>query len=302
MKTAIIVLNYNDSDNTINFVNSVLEYNLLDKIIVVDNLSTKENEFDKLKKLENIKVEVIRANKNGGYAYGNNFGLKYLDEKYSNEYDYVIISNPDVSVDEESIKIVIDEMKKNKNIAIASPRMYFTSGPARRAAWKKRTFSIDVANSTRLMQLILFPLFKKGEYSKKEYSNDVLDVQNIAGSFFIANHEIFKSIGYFDENTFLFYEEDIIGFKLKDKGYKIQIFNKLHFMHYESKSIGKVMNLFKKNDILFDSRIYYHKKYNNIGKIGIAVFQVLRICRKIELLFEIPIRKISNKIIKKVGV
>ena len=38
-------------------------------------------------------------------------------------------------------------MKKNKNIAIASPRMYFTSGPARRAACKKRTFSIHSAMS-----------------------------------------------------------------------------------------------------------------------------------------------------------
>lgn len=295
MKTAIIVLNYNDSKNTINFVNSILNYDVLDKIIVVDNLSTKENELEKIKKLECGKVDVISSDKNGGYAYGNNFGLRYLDEKYQNEFKYVIISNPDVSVEEKSIATVINKMEQDEKIALASPRMFFISGPARRAAWKKRTFLIDVANSTRLMQLILFPLFKKGEYSKKEYSNDVLNVQNIAGSFFIANHEIFKSINYFDENTFLFYEEDIISEKLKEKGYKILLFNNIHFMHYESKSIGKVMNLFKKIDILFDSRIYFHKTYNHVGIIGQALFQFLRICRKIELLIEIPFRKLINK-------
>lgn len=295
MKTAIIVLNYNDSKNTINFVNSILNYDVLDKIIVVDNLSTKENELEKIKKLECGKVDVINSDKNGGYAYGNNFGLRYLDKKYQNEFKYVIISNPDVSVEEKSIATVINKMEQDKKIALASPRMFFISGPARRAAWKKRTFLIDVANSTRLMQLILFPLFKKGEYSKKEYSNDVLNVQNIAGSFFIANHEIFKSIDYFDENTFLFYEEDIISEKLKEKGYKILLFNNIHFMHYESKSIGKVMNLFKKIDILFDSRIYFHKTYNHVGIIGQALFQFLRICRKIELLIEIPFRKLINK-------
>ena len=55
---------------------------------------------------------------------------------------------------------------------------------------------------------------------KVEYDmlQDILDVENIAGSFFIARHDIFKAIGYFDENTFLFYEEDILGEKIKEKG------------------------------------------------------------------------------------
>ena len=296
MKTAIIVLNYNDSENTINFVNSVLSYNILDKIIVVDNLSTRENEFDKLVILKNEKVEVIQSDKNGGYAYGNNFGLKYIDGKYPNDFKFVIISNPDVSIEEENIKKVIENMETDEKVAIASPRMYFVSGPARRAAWKERTFLIDIANSTRVLQLLLYPIFKKGEYSKKEYSKGILDVENIAGSFFIANHDIFKKIGYFDENTFLFYEEDIIGYKLKKSGYKIQIVNNINFMHYESKSIGKVMNLFKKIDILFDSRIYYQKTYNNVGTFGIFIFKLLKIFRKIELLIEIPIIKIIHKI------
>ena len=111
MKTAIIVLNYNDSKNTVNFVNKVVKYDILEKIIVVDNLSSKENEFEELKSLECEKVDVIRTDKNGGYAYGNNYGLKYIDEKYD-DIEYVIISNPDVGIKEEDIITAIKHLEK----------------------------------------------------------------------------------------------------------------------------------------------------------------------------------------------
>lgn len=298
MKTAIIVLNYNDSENTINFVKSVLNYKVLEKIVVVDNLSPKDNEFEKLLELSCDKVDVIRTDKNGGYAYGNNFGLRYIDEKYGEEIQYVIISNPDVYVSEENISNTIEHMEKNRDVAICAPRMHFITGPARRAAWKKRTFFIDIANSTRITEFLLYPLLKKGEYSKDEYKKDALYVDNIAGSFFIARHDIFKSVSYFDENTFLFYEEDILGDKIKEAGYKIQILNNINFMHYESKSIGKIMNLYKKMDILFDSKIYYHKKYNNVNGIKIFIINFLRYVRKFELIFEVPILKLSKNIRK----
>lgn len=296
MKNAIIILCYNDSKNTINYVNSILEYNILDKIIVVDN-NSKEDEAKKLECLKNIsnKLEVIRTSSNGGYAYGNNVGLKYLDEKCSDDFDYVIISNPDVFVEENSIVKTIDYMNKNKNVAIASPRMNFVTGPARRAAWKKRTFAIDIAGSVRINEFLLYPLLKKGEYTKKDYGKEVLKVDNVAGSFFVADFNKFKEVGFFDEGTFLFYEEDILSEKLIKKGYDIVLLNDINFMHYESKTIGKVMNLYRKMDILFDSKVYYHKKYNNAGIFKIMFLNILRCIRKIELLIEIPILKLRRK-------
>lgn len=294
MKAAIIVLNYNDSKNTVNFVDKVLKYDILEKIIVVDNLSTKENEFEILKSLECEKVDVIRTDKNGGYAYGNNYGLRYIDEKYD-DIEYVIISNPDVEIKESDIITTIKHLEKEENVAICSPRMHFVSKPARRAAWKERKFLVDIANSTRLTQLILFPIFKSGEYNKKEYEKEILDVDNVAGAFFIAKRKIFKSVGYFDENTFLFYEEDILGKKIRNAGYKLQLLNNIYFMHYDSQTIGKLMNMFKKMDILFDSKIYYHKTYNNAGKIKLFVLKILRYVRKFELIIEVPILKLFKK-------
>lgn len=294
MKTAIIVLNYNDYNNTSKFVNLVKDYDILLKIIVVDNLST-DNNYDKLKDLENEKVSVFQNDKNSGYASGNNFGLEKLD----NSYDYCIISNSDVFVDEDTIKQCIDHLEENKDVAIVAPRMCFENGQARRSSWRKRNYITDIANSTRITEVLLYYFFKKGEYTKKDFENEILQVDNIAGSFFIARKDIFNKVNYFDENTFLFYEEDILGYKIKEKGYKIVSLNGLKFIHYDSQTIGKIMNIFKKQKLLFASRKYYQGKYNNINKVGLFVFDILYCIRCLELLIEIPVRKLLQ-IMKKV--
>ncbi len=294
MKTAIIVLNYNDYNNTKKYVEAIKEYNIIDKIVVVDNNSSDGN-TENLKKINDDKIDVIFAAQNGGYAYGNNFGLKYLDEKYPNKYEYVIISNPDVSVEENSIKECINLLSKNENVAIVAPRMKYINGTSRRSCWKRRDFLVDIANSTRITEILFYPLFKKGKYSKNDFNTKVLKVHAIAGSFFVVKHDIFKQIGYFDENTFLFFEEDIIADKIKEAGYDICSLNYISFIHYDSQCIGKLMSAFKKVDILFDSKKYYHKTYNNVGKVGLVILEVLRYIRKLEMLIEIPVRKLFKR-------
>ena len=59
MKVAVIIVNYNDVEDTQKYVKTISEYKIIDKIVVVDNLSTDLNEFTKLKSLESSKVDVI---------------------------------------------------------------------------------------------------------------------------------------------------------------------------------------------------------------------------------------------------
>ncbi len=295
MSVAIIVLNYNDYENTKKYVELIEKYDSVDKIVIVDNNSNENGQLEKLQLLVSDKVDLIVSDKNGGYAYGNNYGLRYIDEKYGDKYNCIIISNPDVYVEESAIEYMQDYILKHDNVAVVAPRMYFSSGVARRSSWKNRSILIDIANSTRLTEFIFYPIFKSGEYKEIEYEKEALKVDVIAGSFFMANHKKFKEIGYFDENTFLFFEEDILSKRLNKVGYEIYSLNNIKFIHYESQTIGKAMNVFKKVNILFDSKIYYHKCYNNANEFEVFVFCILKYIRKFELLFEIPIRKLFKK-------
>ena len=295
MKVAVIVVNYNDTDNTIRYVNEIEKYDVIDRIVVVDNKSTKQGTIENLRKLENSKVTVLEAEKNGGYDYGNNLGVKYLEGK-NEKYDYYIISNTDIEVSNRAINHCLEILEENDKVGIIAPRMFNKNNKSiRRSSWKIRTFWLDVVYSTRLLELLFYNVVRGGEYSNKDYEKEILEVQAISGAFFIIKAKVLKEIDYLDENVFLFYEEDILAHKLKNKGYKIVSLNSEKFIHYESQTIGKTISYYKKINQMFISKMYYHKTYNNINGLQSFIFNVLNICRKTELLIEIPIRKLLRK-------
>ena len=117
MKVAAIIVNYNDVEQTIKYVNSIRNMEMIDRILVVDNKSTDEKAYEILSRIESSKTMVIQSERNGGYNYGNNFGIKYLNA--NNEYyDYYIISNPDVSIEEEALKHCLSIIDSDENTAI----------------------------------------------------------------------------------------------------------------------------------------------------------------------------------------
>ena len=295
MKTAVIIVNYNDIQSTVEYVNKIKEYNIIDKIVVVDNLSTTVGAFEKLKELENEKVYVIQSDKNGGYNYGNNFGIRFLEEK-KEQYDYFVISNPDIDIEEKAIINSLEVLKENSDIAVVAPRMLNKDkNPIRRSAWKLRTFGLDVIHSTRFLEILFYKKLRSGESLEKDYKNEKLEVEAISGAFFIIKNEILKEIGLFDENVFLFYEEDILAKTLKDKNYKTISLNSESFIHYESQTIGKTFSYYNKVKNLYKSKMYYQIKYNKINNIQKITFMILNIFRKLELIIEIPIRKLFKK-------
>lgn len=295
MKVAIIIVNYNDVDDTIKYVETISNYNVINRIVVVDNLSTTIGAFENLKKLENEKVKVIQSEKNGGYDYGNNVGVKYLDS-LGEKYDYIIVSNPDISVSEEAINKCLNILESDEKIAVVAPRMFNKENkPIRRSSWKMRTFWLDVVHSTRILELLFYKVLRGGEYLEKDYQNELLEVEAISGAFFIIRNKTLREIDLLDENVFLFYEEDILAKQLAEKGYKTISLNSEKFIHFESQTIGKTFNYYKKMRQLFISKMYYHKTYNKINVVQVLVFHILNICRKLELLIEIPVRKILGK-------
>lgn len=295
MRVAVIVVNFNDSKDTIKYVEQIVQYQTINRIVVVDNGSTERNEMERLRGLASEKVVVLQADKNGGYNYGNNFGICYLEQN-GERYDYLVISNPDIEIEEKAISECLQVLEENQDVAIVAPRMVNADGkPVRRSSWKMRTFALDVVHSTRLLELLFYSKLRKGEYAEKEYAQKCLQVEAISGAFCVMKQEIWQQIGGFDENVFLFYEEDILAKKVQEIGKKIVSVNHVKFCHYESQAIGKTLSYYRKMQQLYQSKLYYQKQYNQIKAWQIAVFQILNWGRKIELLLEIPLRKILKK-------
>lgn len=264
MKTGIVVLNYNDSKTTIELLNKIKDYKTLDLIVVVDNNST-DNSYKILTKYENDKIKVIESGKNNGYGYGNNVGCKYLVER---NYDYIIISNPDVIFEDKDIKELSDSFQ-NENIAIVAP-VVNEHGTLNRG-WKFQNAFVDSLSNINYIGRYFK---KKRLYKDEHYNGKFSEVDVVSGCFFMVKAKYFEQINYFDENIFLYYEENIIAKRLKKIGKKILINNNVTVVHNHSVSVDKSLNKINKFKRLTKSQRYYHKNYNKTGIFGMLCLYI----------------------------
>ncbi len=265
MKTGIIILNYNDYETTYDMLNRIKNFKEIDIIVVVDNMSL-DNSYERLKKIENEKIKVISSNENKGYASGNNVGIKYLVNNY--KVDNIIISNPDIILKDSDIKILKDDLKNNKNIDIISP--YIDERGKISRGWKLPRYIDELLCNMNFFHKIGENNLK---YKDDYYKDDLTKVDVVSGCFFMIRKESFEKIGYFDENTFLYYEENIIGKKLKDNNMNTYVDKRVNIIHNLSISVNKSFNSIKKYKILKQSQKYYQKEYNKLNIFGMILLR-----------------------------
>ena len=262
MKLAVVVLNYNDAETTGAFLQHIQDYSLVEKIIVVDNAST-DDSFEQLQVFKNEKTDLIRTKENGGYGKGNNYGIQYAMKAYQPEY--LVVSNPDIIFEESLLQEMLEFVAASQEkIGMVTATMLNPDGTKARNTWKMRTARTCISEN-----LFLLNRFRKGtQYPQEHFSGSNSEVDIISGAFFMIHSETMKNIGMFDERTFLYWEEDILGYKLKEQNYKSFILNQSSFIHNHSVSISKnIQSLEKKLDLAEDSKRLYMKEYLKVGKV-----------------------------------
>lgn len=250
--TAAVILNHNDNDNALRLAADFEQYGSVGKTVVVDNSGDSG-----VTSLGGEKSELLRV-PNNGYSAGNNAGLALIDR--SGGAEFVIISNPDVFVSEVAVDACVDFLRQNPDYAVAAPRMHTADGaPHHLTAWHERTFLCDFAYSSGLLSRVVG--MRRECYPESYWRQPVADVDCVAGSFFVIRRDALRLACDFDEHTFLYYEEDILGYKLKRLGYKSAVLCGFSFIHCEGVSVNKSMNYLKKYLAMQKSRLYFHRHY-----------------------------------------
>lgn len=268
-KNCIVILNYNDSNTTIKFLNTIKDYKILDLIVVVDNASTDDSYF-KLKNYETRKIKILRNDKNNGYNAGNNIGCKYIIDKYIGAN--IFISNPDIIVSEETMREMVNVINDNKNIAIVSP--YVVQDNTVERGWKIPSPLTEALLNLPLTYRISKKRVKDKNirfYKEKHYKGKISYVDAVTGCFFLIDSDIIKKVNYFDEGVFLYAEEDILGKQIKNMNKKIAVVNDLVVVHDHGTTINKNFNEIKKIKISNKSKMYFQKKYNNANIIEVVI-------------------------------
>ena len=261
-KVGIVILNYLTYNLTIKCLKNLnkIEYKNY-FVVVVDNNSPNDSykEIKNFIKKNSFKYEVylLKTDKNGGYSYGNNVGIKKAEELKAS---YILIMNNDILIKESDfLNKLVNYLNKNQKIAMIGPGIIQKKNMIELPLLKKR-----ITPFKYIMSNILYPfkiIFNKMSRKKMQSYQRPIKVYSVSGCCFIIRSKIFEEINYFDSNVFLFGEEYILGEKLYKKDYDVYFMPNLHVFHNHSTTIGSVYNLRRTEKLKIKSHEYYLKMY-----------------------------------------
>ncbi len=267
MKNGFIIVNYNDYDSTKHLVDNIIDYKIIDEIVIVDNNST-DKEKQKLANIKHKKIEIIYNTENNGYSNAINIGSKYLIDKY--DQCNLIIANSDIVImSEEDLKELLDLLNYEK-IGLVAPQILERGRILR--GWKMTKPLIDYLYSFSFLRDFLSEHFIYYKDDYYEEATSIVDV--VSGCFFLITSETMKKINYMDEAIFLYYESSILCQKIHNLGLMVVVDNGVKIKHNYAKSVDKSLSNINKYRHFYESQYYYQTTYNRANKWELFLFKI----------------------------
>lgn len=196
---SIVVVTYNSEKDIYDCVKSIKDHADIPlndiELIIVDNESNEPaSMFRRLQDIWGDDIVIIQNNKNGGYGQGNNVGIR------ESTAPVIMIMNPDVRILKPVFTEALKAFNKDSNIVLV--------GMTQRK--KDGTIGRSTSWTTRIHPYIAEPLrFICGKmnifWDKYMY---------VCGACFFLRKAPFEKVGMFDENIFMYGEEDDIHYRL----------------------------------------------------------------------------------------
>ena len=257
MKVAAVLLNYNDADSTLDAVRRISGYDSIDTVIVVDNASTdgsaerirlrlREMNRELMKQDEDDEDDefhrymLVESEINGGYGAGNNLGVRYAYEIAGAEL--VLIANPDAVFSEKLVEDMAACFERDTDTAVVGALMAGKGDRVRyqdclRSAWPLRSVMGELLNSGPLCRR----LFRKRlNYDASKFlGHNYVDVDVVHGSLLMVDADRFMACEGFDEDMFLYCEENVLAWKMRENGYRTELVLNESYQHAGSGSITR---------------------------------------------------------------
>lgn len=269
---AIVILHHNTPQDVEENLKSISEADLPENtaVVVVNNGGNKANEKIN-KKAFNLDVKFFEV-PNDGFPAGNNFGMKQVEAKY---YAFV---NPDIVVEKNVFVGLLDYLKKNKKVAIVSPKLIYRDG--------------SVQDNYRVFPRILDLIIKRIKFLRKLFPsrmrtylmwdrepNQDEAVDWVTGAFMVMSREFLQKVGNHDEYYFLFMSDVAICREAYKLGKEVHIVGSYSCLHDDERvSGGGVKDIFRKKIMrihIKDAIKYFWKyKFEKIPKDAPSVSRV----------------------------
>lgn len=239
MDLSIIIVNYNVYDDVKKCIKSIKDNNreLSYEIILVDNDS--HNRSVESISADYPDVVYLELDENKGFGSANNAGMKIA------KGCYLLLVNPDIIFNDNSVEKMLDYMKSNSKVGVCGP---IQSKPNEGIEYYYTFFPSLYSRITQEFGLYWHAPFMKNRYF--DFLNENIakglpfKVDWIIGSCMMTRKEIFENLGGFDEAFFLYEEEVEWQYRMNQYGWISMMLPQLKVLHNHHSSTSKLGQVF----------------------------------------------------------
>ena len=246
-QVSFIIVNYNSRRFLRDCISSVKKNSasLSCEIIIANNDSDVLN-FPEAK--------ILSLKNNLGFGAGCNAGAKIA------QGEILCFLNPDTEI-LASIKKIINYFSTDKRIGVIGPKLI---------TQENKTQYWCAGVETNLWNILRNNLgFPK---SKKIWnSQESVECDWVSGAALFIKKSVFREVQGFDEDFFVYYEDEDLCKRVKEKRYKIIYFPEFTVRHFGGKSFENKKN---QKESYYKSQDYYFKKH--FGKISTNLLKLIR--------------------------
>lgn len=211
MKTKIVILNWNGVEHLRRYLGSVVRTTVgTGTVVVADNGSTDsslayvESEYPE--------VEIVRLDRNWGFAEGYNRALAQV------EADYYVLLNSDVETPEGWLEPLVARLESNPTIAAVAPKVL---------SWCEKERFEYAGASGGFIDVLGYPFCRGRILNAIEYDHGQYDTARrvfwATGAAFACRADVYRALGGLDGDFFAHQEEIDLCWRMQRAGYEVWV-------------------------------------------------------------------------------
>ncbi len=263
-----VILNWRTAEMTLQAVASaeVAMADIAGAITVVDNDSG-DGSFETMSAAlaGHPRVRVVQAHRNGGFGAGNNVGIR-LGLPDGSRPDFVYILNSDAFPASDAILKLLDYLSAHPAVGFAGSYIHGPNGEAHVTCFRFPSVASEFEGAAR-----------SGPISRRlahrtvplEALTESGPVDWLAGASLMMRERVLESIGVFDEEFFLYFEETDLCRRAAEAGWPTHFVQDSRVEHIGSVSTG-MKEWRRVPGYWFDSRWLYFRKAGGTGHAVLA--------------------------------
>lgn len=232
------------------------------EVIVVDNASTDGSAQMVAEHFPQVRL--IQNAENRGFGRANNQAAAQA------EGCYLLLLNPDTVIRERAVQALVDHLHRHPQVGAVGPCLLNPDGSLQVSAHPAPTLTREAWRLLHLDALVPFSQYPAAKWR----STAPQAVEVLMGACLLVRSDLFRQVGMFDEQFFIYSEEVDLCHRIRQAGWELHWLPAARVTHFGGQSTRQMADeMFIE---LHRNKIRYFRKHD--GRLAAAGYKMLLLC------------------------